>query len=56
MSGLALLLWVQHALGQLEYSVMMRLLILAVTLLALGIQVIMESFLSDILDLKVKKA
>ena len=58
MSGvrLALWLWVQHALGQLDYSIMMRLLIPAVTLLALGIQVIMASFLSGTLDLKLKKA
>jgi hypothetical protein len=53
--GIAVWLWVQHALGQLDYSIMMRLLIPAVTLLALGIQVMMASFLSGILDLKVKK-
>ena len=53
--GTAVWLWAQNALGQLDYARVMRLLIPAVTVLALGIQIVMASFLSGILDLKVTK-
>src|SRR5215470_5036183 len=51
--GAAVWLWAQNALGALDYARVMRLLIPAVTVLALGIQIVMASFLSGILDLKV---
>jgi hypothetical protein len=51
----AIWLWVETAMGPVDYARMMCLLIPAVTVHALGIQIIMPSFLSGVLDLKVTK-
>ena len=48
-------LWAANAFGALDYSHIMRLLIPSVTLLALGIQVIMASFFSGVLDLPLNR-
>jgi Glycosyl transferase family 2 len=45
--------WQRHAFGPLDYTRVMRLIIPAVTMLAVGIQIVMGAFLSSILDLKV---
>ncbi len=51
----AVVVWGDESFGPLDYTHMMRLLIPAVTSLAVGVQVIMASFLSSILDLKVRQ-
>ena len=51
----AVWLWAANAFGNLDYSHIMRLLIPSVTLLALGIQVIMASFVSGLIDLPVNR-
>ncbi|MGH7301839.1 MAG: glycosyltransferase family 2 protein [Candidatus Rokuibacteriota bacterium] len=51
----AVSLWGANAFGTLDYSHMMRLLIPSITLLALGIQVIMASFVSGLMDLPVNR-
>lgn len=53
---LALANWSARSFGALDYSQMMRLVVPAVTLLAVGVQVAMAAFLSSILDLEVSKA
>jgi Glycosyl transferase family 2 len=50
---LAVLDWKHQSFGTLDYSRMMRLVVPAVTMLAVGVQVIMGGFLSSILDLKI---
>lgn len=47
--------WSALSFGALDYSRMMRLVVPAVTLLAVGVQVAMAAFLSSILDLEIKK-
>jgi hypothetical protein len=48
--------WSAHSFGKLDYARMMRLVVPAVTLLAVGVQVAMGAFLSSILDLKISKS
>lgn len=50
----AVTVWGAAGFGQLDYSRMMRLVVPAITLLALGVQVIMAAFLSSILDLNLR--
>jgi len=47
--------WSALSFGVLDYSRMMRLVVPAVTLLAVGVQVAMAAFLSSILDLEINK-
>lgn len=51
--GWAILAWQAIGFGQLDYAKMMRLLVPSIAALALGVQIVMASFLSGILDLKV---
>ncbi len=51
--GWAVWSWQAKSFGELDYATMMRLLIPSVTVLSLGVQIIMASFLSGILDLPV---
>jgi len=48
--------WSALSFGVLDYSRMMRLVVPAVTLLAVGVQIAMAAFLSSILDLEISKA
>jgi hypothetical protein len=48
--------WSARSFGVLDYSRMMRLVVPAVTLLAVGVQIAMAAFLSSILDLEISKA
>ena len=52
----AVLYWRSQSFGALDYSRMMRLVVPAVTMLAVGVQVIMGGFLSSILDLKITRS
>jgi len=52
----AVVVWSDESFGPLDYTRMMRLLIPAVTALAVGMQIVMGAFLSSILDLKVTKS
>jgi len=45
--------WERHAFGALDYTRVMRLIVPAVTMLAVGVQIVMGAFLSSVLDLKV---
>jgi hypothetical protein len=47
--------WSALSFGVLDYSRMMRLVVPAVTLLAVGVQIAMAAFLSSILDLEISK-
>jgi glycosyltransferase involved in cell wall biosynthesis len=51
----AVVMWGEQSFGVLDYTRMMRLVVPAVTLLAVGVQIIMGGFLSSILDLKITK-
>jgi hypothetical protein len=53
--GVAVWDWSARSFGALDYSRMMRLVVPAVTLLAVGVQIAMAAFLSSILDLKISK-
>jgi hypothetical protein len=53
---LAVLDWKSRLFGQLDYTHTMRLVVPAVTSLALGVQIAMAAFLSSILDLRVDKS
>ena len=53
--GVAIWDWSARSFGALDYSRMMRLVVPAVTLLAVGVQIAMAAFLSSILDLKISK-
>lgn len=47
--------WGARSFGVLDYSMMMRLVVPSVTMLAVGVQIAMAAFLSSILDLKTSK-
>ena len=51
----ALSIWYSKSFGELDYSVMMRVVIPSVTLFALGLLIIMSGFLSGILDIETKR-
>jgi len=51
----AIVVWGDQSFGVLDYTRMMRLVVPAVTLLAVGVQIIMGGFLSSILDLKITR-
>ena len=53
--GVALVKWGLVGFGDLDYGVIMRLIIPAVTTLAMGFQLLLTGFLSSILDLSVKR-
>jgi hypothetical protein len=53
--GIAVWGWSARSFGELDYSHMMRLVVPAVTMLAVGVQIGMATFLSGILALKVTK-
>lgn len=52
--GLALYVWEEHQFGELSYSGSPRIVILAVTLMMLGVQVMFSSFFLSVLRLKLR--
>lgn len=53
--GVAIVTWGSVGFGDLDYGVMMRIVIPAVSILAVGFQVLLTGFLSSILDLSAQK-